>query len=289
MSYANNPSNEQPSTYFVQDRSNEDELNRLQLQDQMVTASMGDLLPEQTEVASLRRVLDVGCGTGGWLIQVAKAYPDISLLIGVDVSERMIQYARNQARLQEVAHRVEFHTMDALRMLEFPANYFDLVNQRFGHSYLRTWDWPNLLQEYQRVTRPGGVIRITEANIVTDNTSPALTTLSQLFLEAFYHAGHLFSPESKGITSELARMLTRYGIQNVQTRAYALDYQAGTPEGERYYENTRLSETLLPFIRKWTHIPDNYAELRQQALIDMRQPDFSATMTLLTAWGTKSE
>jgi hypothetical protein len=33
---------EQPSTYFVQDRSNEEELTRLYIQDQMLTAGMGE-------------------------------------------------------------------------------------------------------------------------------------------------------------------------------------------------------------------------------------------------------
>jgi ubiquinone/menaquinone biosynthesis C-methylase UbiE len=104
-------------------------------------------------------VLDVGCGTGNWLIEAAKAYPTMSLLIGIDISAKMVKYACEQAEEQQVNDRVEFHTMDALRLLEFPDKYFDLVNLRLGVSYLRTWDWPKLLQELQRVTRSGGVIR----------------------------------------------------------------------------------------------------------------------------------
>src|SRR5579859_2675340 len=125
---------EQPSAYFVQDRSSEEEMIRLHLQDQMLTASMGGVLPEQTDLARFRRVLDVGCGTGDWLIEVAKTYPSISLLIGVDISSKMLDYARTQAEAQQVSDRVQFRAMDALRMLEFPANSFELVNQRFGMS-----------------------------------------------------------------------------------------------------------------------------------------------------------
>jgi len=286
MSDPTNPRREHPSTYFVQDRSSEEELKRLHIQDQTITASMGGVLPEQPNPAIFQRVLDVGCGTGGWLIEVAKTYPSISLLVGVDVSGRMLAYAQEQAEAQQVSDRVEFRTMDALRMLEFPTHYFDLLNQRFGSSYLRTWDWPKLLQEYQRVTRPGGVIRITENDIVTENTSPALTRLNQVFLEAFYQAGHLFTPGSKGVTGELARLLSQHGLQNVQTRTYALEYRAGTVEGQRYYETTKLSETLLPFIRKWTRLPEDYPALHQQMLEEMQQPDFVATLSVLTAWGT---
>ncbi len=287
MSDPTNPRREHPSTYFVQNRSSEEELKRLHIQDQTITASMGGVLPEQPNPAIFQRVLDVGCGTGGWLIEVAKTYPSISLLVGVDVSERMLAYAQEQAEAQQVSDRVEFRTMDALRMLEFPTHYFDLLNQRFGSSYLRTWDWPKLLQEYQRVTRPGGVIRITENDIVTENTSPALTRLNQVFLEAFYQAGHLFTPDSKGVTGELARLLSQHGLQDVQTRAYALEYRAGTVEWQRYYETTKLSETLLPFIRKWTRLPEDYPALHQQMLEEMQQPDFVATLGVLTAWGTR--
>src|SRR5258708_2159368 len=157
------PQNEHPTTYFVQDRSSQDELNRLKAQDQMLTTGMGGVLPEQSDPITFQHVLDVGCGTGGWLIEVAKTSPSMTRLVGVDVSERMLEYARGQAATQGVSDRVEFHVMDALRMLEFPANSFDLINQRLGQGYLRTWDWRKLLQEYQRVGRPGGVVRITES------------------------------------------------------------------------------------------------------------------------------
>ena len=163
---------EHPSTYFVQDRSSEEEITRLLIQDQMITAGMGGVLPEQPDPAIFQRMLDVGCGPGGWLIEAARTYPSMNLLVGVDVSSRMVECARAQAIAQQVSDRVEFHTMDALRMLEFPSDSFDLVNQRAGGSYLRTWDWPKLLSEFQRITRKGGVIRLTEANII-ESTSPA--------------------------------------------------------------------------------------------------------------------
>src|SRR5216684_216409 len=248
MSTPTDPRQEHPSTYVVQDRSNEEELTRLQIQDQMLTAGMGGVLPEQPDPTRFQRVLDVGCGTGGWLIEAAKTYPAMSLLVGADVSERMVEYARAQAEDQQVSDRVQFRAMDALRMLEFPTNYFDLVNQRIGASYLRTWDWPKLLQEFQRVTRPGGVIRVTESDLITESSSPGLTRLNQVFIEAFYGAGHLFTPDNNGVTSQLARLLQQYGLENVQTHAHALEYRGGTAEGQRFYEDSRLGETLVPFI-----------------------------------------
>ena len=282
------PRREHPSTYFVQDRSNKEELIRVMIQDQLVTAGMGGVLPEQPDPTIFHRVLDVGCGTGGWLIEAAKTYPTMSLLVGVDVSGRMVEYARTQAEDQQVSDRVQFRTMDALRMLEFPTDYFDLVNQRFGTSYLRTWDWPKLLHEFQRVTRPGGVVRVTEGNFLVQSPSLALARLYELALDVFYRAGHYFTAESNGVTGELVRLLHQFGLQNVQTRVHIMEYRAGTTEGQRFYEDMKhFFQTILPFFRKWSKVPDDYEAIYQQALSEMQQPDFVATSSLLTAWGSK--
>jgi len=291
MSNQVDPRREHPSTYTVQDRSNEEELIRLQIQDQMITAGMGGVLPEQPDPTTFKRVLDVGCGTGGWLIETAKTYPNISLLVGVDVSGRMLDYARTQAETQQVNDRVQFASMDALRMLEFPADYFDLVNQRFAVSWLRTWDWPKLLQEYCRVARPGGVIRITESDMVIDNSgSPAMTRLFAIFLDALFQAGHYFTQDKNGVLSQLARLLRQHGVENVQTRAYTLEYRAGTPAGQHFFEDMkRAFRTTLPFMQKWSHVPDDYEATYQQMLREMQEPDFVAPWNLLTAWGNKPE
>ena len=288
MSTSDQPRREHPNTYFVQDRSNLDEMTRLQIQDQMLTTGMGGVLPEQSDPTIFQRVLDVGCGTGGWLIEAAKTYPSMSMLVGVDVSNKMLEYAQAQAEAGQVTDRVEFRAMDALRMLEFPADYFDLVNQRFGASFLRKWDWPKILQEYQRVARPGGVVRVTEADFILECSSPALSRLYQLACEAFYQAGNYFTPSSNAVISELAHLLSQYGLQDVQTRSHILEFRAGTPEGQRFAEETKLVyRTMLPFLRKWTRVPDDYEEIYQQALNETQQPDFVVKWGLLTAWGTK--
>jgi ubiquinone/menaquinone biosynthesis C-methylase UbiE len=287
MSTPRDPHQEHSSTYWVQDRSNEEELNRLTLQDQLVTTGMGGPLQEQSEAASFQRVLDVGCGTGGWLIETAKTYPNLALLIGVDTSQRFIAYAREQAEAQQLDDRVQFSTMDALQMLEFPTGFFDLVNHRFGWSWLRTWDWPKLLKEYQRVTRPNGVIRITECEI-NESTSPTLTLLNDLLLQALYQSGHFFTLDRCGVINELPRLLQQYGIKDVQAATHTLEYRAGTPEGHLFYEDLRHAyKTFVPFLRKWTRVPDDYETLYQQLLTEMQQPDFVATWRLLTLWGVK--
>jgi SAM-dependent methyltransferase len=119
---------------------------------------MGGVLPEQPDPTIFHRILDIGCGTGDWLIETAKTYPDMSLLIGVDISNKMVEYARAQAVAEQVNDRNEDE-------------------------------------------------------------------------KAFFRA-------------------------------------------------------IIPFLRKWTRVPDDYEEIYQQMLSEMQQPDFVATWNLLTVWGT---
>ena len=285
-----NSRSEQPNTYMVQNRSSQGELKRLQIQDQMITTSMGGVLPEQSDLTAIQRVLDVGCGTGSWLIETAKTYPTISLLVGVDISSKMIHFAQAQAQNQQVSERVAFRVMDALRGLDFPDAHFDLVNLRMGDSWLRTWDWPALLQELQRVVRPGGTIRITESDMVSDNSSSqAGTRFMDLVFEALYQAGHYFAHDRSCLLNDLVPLLQRGGVQNLHTQAYKLEFRAGTPELRSLSEDAiHAFQNFLPFLRKWTRLPEDYETLDQQMLQDMQQPDYCATWNFLTVWGTRS-
>src|SRR5437764_9490044 len=103
------------STYVVQERKyKKDELTRLTIQDQILTTAMGGVLAEQTDPTVFRHVLDIACGTGGWLIKAAQTYPTIEKLVGIDISQQMIKYSQTQAEADQLNERVEFHVMDAL-------------------------------------------------------------------------------------------------------------------------------------------------------------------------------
>lgn len=115
---------EQPSAYFVQDQASREELARLCLQDHLLTSAMGGVVPEQKNPAEVHRLLNVGCETGGELIEAAYTHPSIASLIAVDISKRMIECAHAAATCHQVFDRVEFAVKDALRMLEFSDRFF---------------------------------------------------------------------------------------------------------------------------------------------------------------------
>ena len=279
---------EHSSTYFVQDRANMQELTRVRLQDQLTTASLRGVLPETLDPTRFQSILDVGCGTGNWLIEFASTYSTAKTLVGIDISELMIESARSYAEEQQVSDRVQFQVGDALHTLEFASDSFDLVNLRFGMSYLRTWDWPDVLKEFLRVAKPEGVIRVTEANSVVESSSPTLTQLFELIPQASYRAGHFFAPEGNGVTREVVHLLQDSGVQHVQSHQYVISYKNGDAHWQLFMQDIEHTfSTVLPFLKKWIHVPDNYQGMYSQALRELQQPDAWAKAILLSAWGNK--
>ncbi len=256
----------------------------------MLTTGMGGVLPEQPDPTIFHDVLDMGCGTGGWITEVAKAYPGVAC-IGIDISKRMIEYAKTQANEQQIHEQLAFLIMDALKPLAFADKSFDLINMRLGVSFMRTWDWSNLLNELRRIIRPNGIIRIVEGEIIHQSNSSALTKLCEMVQAALYQSGHLFTEQSKGVIGDLPRLLDTHGFVGIQTKDFTLEYHPGTPETEAFREDMALAfQTLFPFIKKWHRHSErlDYDTVYKQALVEMHQPDFFATVNLHVVWSLSS-
>ena len=131
-----------PNTYIL--GHTDTEKVRLIEQDRHFNRAMGGLLAEQPEsvLASVRRVLDVASGPGGWALDLAQQYPDIQV-VGVDIDEGMIQYANTMARASGLDNAL-FQVMDATKPLDFPDESFDLVNARFLVGFLTREQWPTV-------------------------------------------------------------------------------------------------------------------------------------------------
>lgn len=76
-----------------------------------------------------RRVLDVGCGTGGTTLAMARRLGAGGDCTGIDISEPMVAAARDRAEAEGA--RVRFIRADAQRH-PWEAGSFDVVGSRFG-------------------------------------------------------------------------------------------------------------------------------------------------------------
>ena len=98
-----------------------------------------------------RRVLDVGCGTGYLLRQLAARSPDTAELTGVDPAPAMLEAARSATAHGRL--RWQWGTAEAL---PFPAGSFDLVVSTTSFDH---WtDQPAGLAQCARVLAPGGLL-----------------------------------------------------------------------------------------------------------------------------------
>lgn len=280
--------NETTNNYFINQELVE-EMVRLNRQGRFITEGMGGVLPEQEDLSHVHDILDIACGPGEWAMRAAQEYPD-KQVVGVDVSQRMIEYAAVQAEAYDIP--AQFRVMDVLKPLDFPDASFDLVNTRTILAFMTPQRWHDLLLECMRVLRPGGVIRITEHETVITNNL-AWEELIALCSQAFKVAGYTSSPDGRhcGVTIVLKQMLRQAGYINPQHRVHAIDFSAGTPAHDSVFEDWLLGVRLsIPFFLK-TGLRDREEinELRERIAEAEKLEDFCGYWFLMTVWAQKSQ
>ena len=100
------------------------------------------------------RILEVGVGTGLSLSQYARS----NQLVGIDISEPMLEKARERVAKERLNHVQSIDVMDA-ENLDYPDGSFDVIVAQYVVTAI-----PNpekALDEFVRVVRPGGEIIIT--------------------------------------------------------------------------------------------------------------------------------
>jgi ubiquinone/menaquinone biosynthesis C-methylase UbiE len=285
--------NEQPdghseNTYVIDSTESSIEMARLMRQDLLLTQGMGGLFPEQTDLSDVHDILDIACGPGGWVIETAYAHSDIEVT-GVDISEKMINYARAQANVQHLDN-AHFQVMNAFKPLDFPDASFDLINTRLIVAFMLPEIWPRFLKECMRVLRPGGIMRCTDAEWGLGNGA-AFEKYSGLITQALHRAGQSFSPNGMhlGLIPVMPRLFQDAGYQQIGRMAHMIDFSHGTELNEGFYHDlSSVFKQIQPFMVKYNVItPAEVEILYQQALADMLAEDFCGCWILLTVWGNK--
>lgn len=116
-------------------------------------------------------ILDVATGTGDFAILSAKML-NPSKLVGIDLSEGMMEIGRNKVKQQGLDGTISFTKGDCMH-LPFGDESFDAVTAAFGIRNFE--DLEQGLREMQRVLKKGGVLCIIEL------TTPVSFPMKQLF------------------------------------------------------------------------------------------------------------
>ena len=164
-----------------------------------------DALLEQLALGRARAALDVGCGAGGDVAELARLMPDGTHVSGVDASETMIAEARR--RTASLGPRVCLRVGDAAE-LPYDDQEFDAC--RAATVLQHVPDPARVVSEMARVTRPGGrvgALEFDQETLFLDHPDPETT---RIILDSFASAmvqGH--------IGRQLPRLFRASGLTDV--------------------------------------------------------------------------
>lgn len=117
-----------------------------------INQPVGDIVAERADPGTGARVLDIGCGAGATTLDMARRVGPDGLCLGVDVSEALLDLARQRARTEAIGN-VDFVRADAATH-DFGGPVFDAAISRYGVMFFEDPDaaFANL----RRAVRPGG-------------------------------------------------------------------------------------------------------------------------------------
>jgi len=168
-------------------------------------------LIELCHIGQGKYILDVGCGAGVTPCFIAKRCG--CRVVGVDILEGMVERSRERAKREGLADRVEFRVADA-QDLPFEDDLFDAVITESVTAFPE--DKQKAVNEYARVTKPGGYIGLNESAWLKAPPPPEVVAWASQDLGA----------SVKPLTSaEWVRLLEDAGLREIAVRTYEINTQ----------------------------------------------------------------
>src|SRR6266536_6346964 len=169
---------------YINNPESTGELVRLDHQEQLVQKAV-KLLPGCLAEIQFTNVLDIGCGAGRWVLDMAFFYPNAEVA-GIDCNKALVDYANARAGSQRLTN-ASFGLADALdpEGLPFGPASFDLIHLRFAAGWLLPDAWDELLTRCYDLLIDGGYMVVTEGEGMYTSSS-ALNKLYQLLCLAMY-------------------------------------------------------------------------------------------------------
>ena len=156
-------------------------------------------------------VLDVGCGAGATPCWLAKNVG--CRVVGVDICLMMIERSMETARREKVTSLVEFRVADA-QELPFQDNLFDAVLTESVTAFPP--DKQKAVNEYARVTRPGGYVGLNESTWLKVPPPPEVIAWAEQDVGA----------SVRPLTSDAwSGLLQAAGLKEIVTKIYAINLQ----------------------------------------------------------------
>jgi ubiquinone/menaquinone biosynthesis C-methylase UbiE len=215
-------------------------------------------------LTTAREVLEVGCGPGALVSEIARQYSDVQVK-GVDVSEQRLTYARKT----HSSHNLNFHCANA-NALPFADHQFDLVYSRLMLEYLN--DPLAAVNEMKRVCAPGGrvVLQDLDGQLIWHFPEPDFQDDLNAVLKALSTTGH-----DVLVGRKLYSFAVNAGLKNIQVTLDPYHLYAGAIGAKEREEWDLKLEIALPQIAK-VHGQAKAVELKRQF---MEYLDDDSTLT----------
>ncbi|GER87776.1 hypothetical protein KDW_19380 [Dictyobacter vulcani] len=158
-----------------------------------------------------KNILDVACGTGRWMFEIASVFPQANIL-GLDLvtplqKQSTVSFPRNCI----------FTASDVADGLPFMDKTFDFVHQRLLILGIQAKIWPGLLRDLVRITRPGGWVELIETNLTCQRLGPETKRLAKWVQEISIKRGI-----DASIPKILGTQLKQVGLVNVSTQRISI-------------------------------------------------------------------
>jgi SAM-dependent methyltransferase len=132
-----------------------------------------DLVVNMAKQKGARRLLDLGCGTGGLVLDICRKLPELQGF-GIDISNEAIRYAQESARRSGLSQQARFLTLDAFAPAAWPDELKSadfIVAAGAIHEHLRDGEQAviDLLSRYRsQLLSTGGVMLLCEPELHVD-------------------------------------------------------------------------------------------------------------------------
>jgi SAM-dependent methyltransferase len=202
--------------------NDEPEIQRLNEQHWILTQVKGGSLHFAPLPATKEspRILDIGCGSGIWCVEMAEDYPK-AMIVGMDVSP---------VQPQQKPANVEWITQDMEAAWPFPEEYFDLIRLSLVHGCVA--DWPTFMTNLARYLAPGGWVEHQEFSLcrqymVDEDGKPVPMSENPDELLPFFRWNRLMDQAAlkRGRPLQLGPHLATFqrdaGLQNVREDVFA--------------------------------------------------------------------
>jgi len=102
-------------------------------------------------------LLEIGFGTGHSIIALARAVGNTGMVYGIDISDGMLQIAKNRVRKAGLTETAHLERGDAMQ-LPFKDEFFDAIFMSFTLELFHSTEIPTVLSQCRRVLKKGGRI-----------------------------------------------------------------------------------------------------------------------------------